>query len=139
MKFPENSLSLAKILNDKKRGQPITQKKSLRSKSEVRIVNLNVNQRRDLRGNVDERMKIISNAYDHHISQGWNTSFAKTLNKELQSAQDFILSQQGSLIAKCSKGLYSRLHSQMLLLFTSSLKQKKQEKKEKNEKLEKGY
>ena len=67
-KLREKTLSLTKLIGDKKRGQPVTQKKNPRSLSEEKI-NLDVSHRRDLRGNIDERIKVISKAYDYHISQ----------------------------------------------------------------------
>ena len=69
-------------------------------------------------------MKIISNAYEGHIWQGWNLIFTKVLNNELESAQDIILSQQEIVVSRTSKGLYGRLLSQMQGLVANTLKKK---------------
>ncbi|OMJ88535.1 hypothetical protein SteCoe_9483 [Stentor coeruleus] len=111
----EHSLSISRIINDKKRGQPIGQKKIPRSQSLENFtpVQIDVIKRRDLRGLIDDRIKIITKAYNFHVFQDWAIVMSQSLESNLEKAQSFILAQQEQSVKKMSKGLLSKLHGQM--------------------------
>jgi hypothetical protein len=117
------SFSVARFINEKKRGQPVNQKKNPRSQSleNLPIAQLDVVQRRDLRGLVDDRMKVISKAYEFHVSQDWALNMDLNLQGELEKAQLALLESQENSVKKMSKGLYGRLLGQMKLMFDKSM------------------
>jgi hypothetical protein len=118
------------MLNDNKRGQPINQKKIVRSASVSIPPTFDVIQRRDIRGLVDDRMKIIAKAYEYHVSQDWAIVMSESLQEELQKAQNKLLSQQEAAVKKASKGLLPRLKAQLGLLVERSCERLKDEKKD---------
>lgn len=63
-----NSFTVAKLVSEKKRGQPLTQKQVPRSQS-LEKVRLDLVQRRDLKSVIDNRLGVIARSYDYHISQ----------------------------------------------------------------------
>lgn len=125
------SFSVSKILNDKKRGAPVHQKNLLRSASvsQVPPMNLDVIQRRDTRSLIDDRMKIISKAYEYHVLQEWNITMSVSIEEQLQKAQNFLLSQQEKCVKRAAKNLMPRLKAQLGLLVEKSIARLGTEKK----------
>lgn len=129
------SFSVSKFLNDKKRGAPVHQKKPIpRSLSAVNIqptppMILDVIQRRDIRGLIDDRMKIISKAYEFHVFQEWNIIMSTYIEEELQKAQTSLLVQQEKCVKRAAKNLMPRLKAQLGLLVEKSVSRLGSEKK----------
>ena len=128
--------SVSKFLNDKKRGAPVHQKKPVsRSMSAINLkptppMALDVIQRRDMRGLIDDRMKVISKAYEFHVFQEWNILMSTYIEEELQKAQTSLLAQQEKCVKRAAKNLMPRLKAQLGLLVEKSVSRLGSEKKD---------
>lgn len=90
------------------------------------MLNLDLSQKRNLKSTIDNRIKVISRAYEYHISENWPITLNKSLEQELDKAQNTILLQQDGYLKKNYKKLYGRLQAQMGLLIKTSLSNQKQ-------------